>query len=769
MKSLAAAWAVTLAAMTLLAVLVAGRAEIVTDLSFFLPEGRDVESRALAAGYDRPGTLLMVRLSGGADERDMARISDRVTADLRAESAVALVRNGRPHIDAALQKFILDNRYLLGPSIASDHFSAPALESAIAGELAGLAGTSGWVMRDLFPRDPVGRYRAVIASGALSDGPTRRHGVWMDDDDRALLLIYLTAASGDVAAQAQAMADFNRVIEAARADWPDIAAEVSGPGIFALRASEKIRGDMTRLTAIAVGAVAFLLLALYRSIALLLLAGVPVTLGLMTGMLATQGIFGSVHGVAITFGAVLAGVAVDYPIHLFGHRRVGEKAAEAARRIARPMAVGAATTFVGLLALTQSSFPGLAQIGVMSATGVATALIVSRWWLPRLMSGAGPVGAGRRVAAFWTVLRNSPRGRRAVAALGLLAFVALALSAALRPSPVWETDLTRISLADTDEKVLDQELRAALRLPDVRRALIVEGADAQDVLTKWPEVLDRLDAAVSAGRLGGYPPLTGLLPSRADQESRQDAMPDAAVLQEALERAVVSLPLDVAVLAPYVADVRRQKQAEPILPEDLAAGPLGILYPAPWLMDDGAAAMIPLVPPIDLTSEDLPSGDGAARLVDLAQIAQEIVGGYRREALTLLLIGLALGGAVLAWGARRRIWRVALPPVAAVALTAAFLLTTGIALNLFHLLALLLVASIGVDYALFFPDYSKSDQDGTLGFRSVTACCATTTVVFAVLATSSIPVLGAIGTTVAIGAVLSFVLTLCLAGGARSQ
>jgi predicted exporter len=70
---------------------------------------------------------------------------------------------------------------------------------------------------------------------------------------------------------------------------------------------------------------------------------------------------------------------------------------------------------------------------------------------------------------------------------------------------------------------------------------------------------------------------------------------------------------------------------------------------------------------------------------------------------------------------------------------------------------------------LFFPDYSKTDQDGTNGFRSVTACCATTTVVFAVLATSSIPVLGAIGTTVAIGAVLSFVLTLCLAGGASSQ
>lgn len=765
MRRLAATWGATAFVAVMLAILVVQTTNVVTDLSFFLPDSRNVESRALAAGFDRPGSLMMVRLSGPS-EGDIARISDRLVRLLRADPLVAFVRNGRPWVDPQLRDYLLTHRYLLGPDFGRDHFSEPALKRAIGAELAGLAGAAGWATRDIFPRDPVGRYRAVIPTPPAGRGPERRHGVWMDSDGRALLLIQFSARAGDTAAQAMAMNALNAALAAERTGWPGLTAEVSGPGVFALRASEKIRADMMRLTLIASVAVAALLLLMYRSGALLLLAGIPVGLGVLSGILITQAVFGSVHGVAITFGVVLAGVTVDYPIHLFGHRRPGEAATVAAQRIARPMTVGAATTLVGVLALTQSSFPGLAQIGVLSATGVAVSLAVSRYVLPVLMADRTYAGRPIYSNVIWTRLRGLRRPRLAMARLLALGFLVITAVAFFRPEPVWETDLSRIGVADGDARALDGALRKALHLPDVRRALVIEGDTEQDVLAQWPETLERLDVAIEAGRLGGYPAVAGLLPPEAKQRARQADMPSEQTLRQALTGAVSDLPVAPSVLSPFLADIENQKHAQPLLPDDLRAGPLGLLYPFPWQTDSGWAAMVPLTPPIDLSMDDL----AGARLVDLAAVAQDIVRNYRAEATFLLLVGLGIGAAVLAVGLQsfRRLWRVLLPPAGAVALTAGLLLAAGVSLNLFHLLALLLVASIGVDYALFFPDYSASDQDGIDGFRSVGACCGTSTVVFAVLATSSIPVLSAIGTTVAIGALLSFVLTLCLAGGSRS-
>ncbi len=117
----------------------------------------------------------------------------------------------------------------------------------------------------------------------------------------------------------------------------------------------------------------------------------------------------------------------------------------------------------------------------------------------------------------------------------------------------------------------------------------------------------------------------------------------------------------------------------------------------------------------------------------------------------------------------RRIIQVALPPVGAVVLTAMLLLAFHVQLNLFHILAFLLIASVGVDYSLFFPTVSNrnpvqvqttsTQATAAYEFRSVTVCCITTVTVFGILSLSSIPVLSAIGMTVALGAGLSYLLT----------
>ena len=106
----------------------------------------------------------------------------------------------------------------------------------------------------------------------------------------------------------------------------------------------------------------------------------------------------------------------------------------------------------------------------------------------------------------------------------------------------------------------------------------------------------------------------------------------------------------------------------------------------------------------------------------------------------------------------RRSWDVLAPLAAAVPVTTGILLATGARLNIFHLVALLLVLGIGLNYALFYerPPADEAERERT---RLAIALCSTSAVIpFGCLAFSATPVLHAIGSTVALGAVISLAL-----------
>ena len=78
-------------------------------------------------------------------------------------------------------------------------------------------------------------------------------------------------------------------------------------------------------------------------------------------------------------------------------------------------------------------------------------------------------------------------------------------------------------------------------------------------------------------------------------------------------------------------------------------------------------------------------------------------------------------------------------------------------MTVIHLVALLLVLGLGLDYALFF-SRAESDTGRKATRQAVMAGAASTTLAFGVLAGSSIPVLRFLGLTVAVGSAASFLL-----------
>jgi predicted exporter len=90
------------------------------------------------------------------------------------------------------------------------------------------------------------------------------------------------------------------------------------------------------------------------------------------------------------------------------------------------------------------------------------------------------------------------------------------------------------------------------------------------------------------------------------------------------------------------------------------------------------------------------------------------------------------------------------------------LLLSGHALSIFHLIGLLLVVAVGSNYALFFDHRCISAQDRERTVTSLLFANASTVLGFGLLSFSQSPVLNAIGSTVAAGAVLSLIFSAIL-------
>ncbi|HWT08368.1 MAG TPA: MMPL family transporter, partial [Roseomonas sp.] len=124
--------------------------------------------------------------------------------------------------------------------------------------------------------------------------------------------------------------------------------------------------------------------------------------------------------------------------------------------------------------------------------------------------------------------------------------------------------------------------------------------------------------------------------------------------------------------------------------------------------------------------------------------------------LVLLLLGAGRG---VAGGLR-----IALALSGALLLTFAALHAMGEQITVFHLTAALLLAGVGMDYALFIARADRGDAgDAARALGAVITCMVTTLLTFGLLALCRTPVLHATGLTVCLGVASAFLLACALA------
>jgi len=742
------------------------------DLTAFLPASSGRLERLLVEQL-REGVAsrtMLIAIEGGAPP-ELARLSRELARALAADRRFDYVTNGAAEFTQGARELGLRHRYLLSPTVSAERFGEQSLARALREDLERLASLEGTAFKAMIARDPTGELRS-LAETAGQGAPASRHGVWFSGDGARALVLAQTAASGMDAQRQQDAAD--AVMSAFRGigTGPEYRVLVSGPGVFAARTRAAIEHDTRWLTGVAGSLVLLILVLVYRSPGPVALSALPVLTGLLVGVAAVGVLFGTVHGITLAFGATVIGEAVDYPSYVFTQRKPGESVLEVLARVWPTLRLAVLTTVFGSLALLLSSLQGLSQLGVLSMVGVLSAGLVTRWVLPALAPGRG--APSPRTLPF-NLVRTGFAMRRAAWIAWVLLVAALAFIFA-RHDRIWDDDLGHLSPLPESARDLHQRLSTDLRAPDVGYLLIATAASREAVLEKSERLTLALQRWVGEGVLEGFDLAARYLPSAKTQALRRAALPEARDLHRALERALRGLPYRADAFAPFERDVEAARRGPLLTIEDLRGTGLDLKVQSLLATRDGEwHALVPLRgmrDPARLRSlaERLPE-DTRASFLDLKAESDRLIGGYRAQALALAGLGALAIALLLYVGLRsvRKALRVMLPVYAAIAMTVACLTLLGIGLSLFHLVSLLLVLGIGLNYALFFnqAEPGTGSEHGTSLALSV--CFLTTFAAFGCLATSRIPVLSAIGLTVTLGCALSLLNAMVLGGVAPRE
>jgi predicted exporter len=759
--------------------------EIRHEIGAFLPDPHDREMAPIAREImesELSRTIaIAIAADGGDGEREAIAAAQRLRERLRTLPGIAWVRSGPPSgLEEALYALYFPRRYAFfadDPEAARRRLEDASLRAAAARLRRELGGPMAMLIRPIASEDPLLAYPDQVRRIQQSGGTLRVvDGQFVSEDGWAVVIMGTEASPFETVRTAPLLERIEALLaELDRAHGGRLRFERAGLHRFAVRAERQIRSDIQRISILATLGTAVLFVFLYRGPRYLVLGALPIAAGTIAATAACRLVFERVHGITFAFGSSLLGVGIDYVAHYVTHHVLQpdpEGAAATMRRIGPALVLGAATTIAGLAGLAWTSLPGMREMALFAAVGVAVALIatpllVSPWMPDRPASP--PFLARATAAACARVWEFAVRHRRATVALPVLAIGVVGIG---MPRLTWIDDLRALNDADPAMVAEEEAVRARLSQGDVGRWVIARGAHDEEALTRSEAASRALERACARGALRRYRSIAPFLRSASLQDRVQHAVIGTPSLAERLIAALEAEGFVGAMFEPFRASLR---PAEPLRWPALAQTPLGVLA-RPFRIELGTGQIAYLtyldgVRDPGVVRDELAGIEGIEYFDSMA-FWTDAYRRFRERTIELLAVGLILVVAMCLIRYRSvRLGLASIAPALLAALTALGLLgIIGSSANLMHLVGALLVLSMGEDYAVFLLESRGDTRAISTTMVGVVVACATTVLSFGLLALSTHPALRALGTMTSLGVLLSLVFSpMALLWGERER
>ncbi len=525
----------------------------------------------------------------------------------------------------------------------------------------------------------------------------------------------------------------------------------------------------------------------------------PIALTLLVGLIASTAFatfaVGSLNLISVAFAVMFIGIAVDFGIQ-FGVRYRDQHHKEpdhakalqnTAKVIGLPLAMAAGSTALGFLSFIPTEYRGVSELGLIAGIGMIIAFVLNITLLPALMSLTKPNAESERIGFSFLAPLNAfliARRKIIVSFFGVLIFAGLVIATHIRfdfdplnlKDPKTESVATMFeAMQDPDSdayaaQILEPSREAALKRASELGAL----PEVDHVMTLGsfvPEDQDKKLAMIADTALLLAPTFSlPTKPSASFEENKEALLKTAQLLHQAAPSLPAAEPLAsvldklyerndpallqkaqqnlIGPLQAKLSEIQGIMLAKPVTLEDIP-----VELSRDWVTTDGKWLVEAF--PKKGTDNNPRNPDMLNRFVDAVQkIAPHASGtpiSIRESGRTIVsaFIHAGIYGfisiAFLSFLILRRFNDVLLmltPLVMAGILTLATITLMDLPLNYANIIALPLLFSLGVSYAVYFVFYGKKGERTFLQSsmaRAVLFSAATVLVAFITLCFSSHP------------------------------
>ncbi len=566
--------------------------------------------------------------------------------------------------------------------------------------------------------------------------------------------ILQTQMSGmDVPAQLKIQQQIRQDFVSLTADHYSYQLEMTGVPLFAVATQTMIEEDIKFISIVSSLALMLLFLLIFRSFRVLFWVFSLLMMVMATAVLATNFVFGSVHGMTIAIGSTLIGICIDYPIHAIVHAQGLPQAQRLSviKRIFPSLLMGAMTTLIGYIALGLSGYPGFQQVAVYTGTGIVVSLLLTRYVFPGLMTGAAKNIQPFAFIAFWPAFCQRHRW------VLLSIVLALSVSGLVQLDRLqWLQDLQELTPELDYLKVTDKKIRARMISMEPGRFVLISGATVEETLQNAEQVYQRLDLVKKTGDLDDYFGLYPWLLSAQQQAQNQQLLLTALDDQQRdfWRSALQAQGLSVKRLGDL-----DYTQSETLQLQQLLESPVAKLISNQIVVtEQSVLLMIWLSKHQPKAVLNALAGMEHVQYFSQRDMLNRMATEYQHRAEITLLSGLALITCLL-WLRYKNIVTT-LRTLSPAFLSALLILTlwswTGEAISFLHLVGFLLAVAICVDYGIFYQENRSGHL--ALTYQAMAASMLTSALVFGCLFFAQTSMLQTLAKVVSGGVILGFLL-----------
>ena len=544
--------------------------------------------------------------------------------------------------------------------------------------------------------DPLMLMRGSQLALAQNSQKLRLMDGWLVTKDAAgnywyLLHGELAGSSFDMQQTHQLVTTLHDLEEKLKGQYPQAQLLSRGTVFYSDYASQQAKRDVSTLGVATLLGVILLIVAVFRSLRPLLLCLLSIGVGALAGTVITLLLFGELHLMTLVMSMSIIGISADYTLYYLTERMVhGEHDSpwQSLAKVRNALLLALLTTVAAYLIMMLAPFPAIRQMAVFAAVGLSASCLTVIFWHPWLCRGL-PV---RPVPAMVLMLRWLAAWRRnKKLSVGLPVALALVSVVGIATLHV-DDDISQLQALPQSILAQEKSITALTGQSVDQKWFVVHGATAQQTLERLEAFTPALAAAKTAGEISGYRtlPLNSLARQKRDLALLQQAAPAVTNVLNGAGLATVSP--DLSAMPVRVDEWLNSPASEGwrLLWLTLPNGESGVLVPVDGVKESAAL-------------DQLASQHPGVVWVDRKASFDTLFALYRAVLTGLLLV--ALG--VIACGAMLRLgWRKGLislvPSLLSLGCGLAALSATGHPVNLFSLLALVLVLGIGVNYTLFF-------------------------------------------------------------------